>query len=311
MNIAVIGLGRMGSAVAYRLVKAGYHVTGFDLDATLCAQAHAMGVVIASNISACIANASLVWLMVPAGQVVDAVLRDILPHVQQGAIIVDGGNSKFTDSQRRAQQLAQRGLVFLDCGTSGGVHGKEHGFSLMVGGDKASYDRLIPVFTALAAPEGFGYVGPSGAGHYVKMVHNGIEYALMQSYAEGLQLIKDGSFKEQELDLYEITRIWNHGAVIRSWLLELTQNIMHTYDDAALERVSGAIEESGTGQWTVQEAQAHNVPVKLIEDALAIRAQSRATGGDYATKLVALMRNAFGGHAVGKQFGNNSETIRK
>ncbi len=297
-TVGIIGLGRMGSAIAYRLIQAQFSVIGFDFNVQACQQAQDFGVEIAPSIAACAQRVSVLWLMVPAGDTVDAVLRECALLLPTNAIIVDGGNSNFMDSQRRARDLATMGIMFIDCGTSGGVHGKELGFSLMVGGDKVAYNRIVPYLQAIAAPDGFGYVGSSGAGHYVKMVHNGIEYAVLQAYAEGLHVIKDGSFKNEKLDLPTITHIWNNGSVIRSWLLQLLQPIVR--DEQEIERISGSIAESGTGQWTVQEAHKHKIPVTLIEDALTIRAQSRSTGGNYATKLVALLRRAFGGHAVSK-----------
>ncbi len=295
MKCAVVGLGRMGSAIVYRLHKAGHEVIGYDPSAQARQEAATLGATIVATIEECAHHAQIVWLMVPAGPIVDQVLKELMEHLNAQAIIIDGGNSKFTDSIRRSQEFARTGISFLDCGTSGGLHGKEIGFSLMIGGSKKAFDFAEPIFKAVAAPEGYGLVGPSGSGHYVKMVHNGIEYALLQAYAEGLQLLHEGEFKE--LDLAKITTIWQHGSIIRSWILELTHEILKK--DQQLEAVSGSIAESGTGAWTVQEARKQKVPVKLIEDSLEIRARSRETGGNYATKLVALMRHAFGGHPLG------------
>jgi 6-phosphogluconate dehydrogenase len=297
-NVGIIGLGRMGQGLAHRMLQAGYQVTGFDVDEQQRVQAHALGVTIAAGVAELARTVDLIWFIVPAGTIIDTVLATIQPVLRSGSIIVDGGNSKFTDSQRRARELAVHGIIFLDCGTSGGLHGRDIGYSLMVGGDKAAYDMIYPVLQALAAPDGVGYVGPSGAGHYVKMVHNGIEYALLQAYAEGFTLIKEGSFKDNNLDLANITRIWDNGSIVRSWINHLAHDVFTK--DQEFKQVSGAIEESGTGQWTVDEARKHKVPVTLIEDALAIRAESRSTGGNYATKIVALLRHAFGGHRVQK-----------
>ncbi len=297
MKFGVVGLGRMGNAIAYRARNAGYDVYGFDLDETSRAAAADIGVRSDDSLQAIAGHADVIWLMVPAGKAVDSVLEQLVPCLRQGALIVDGGNSHYVDSVRRAAQLRQSGVSFLDCGTSGGLHGREIGFSLMVGGDRAAYDTLVPLLHALAAPGGCGYVGPSGAGHYVKMVHNGIEYGLMQAYAEGFQLLKEGSYKDNNLDLAAISGIWNHGAIIRSWLLELSHTIFE--HDQQLSSVSGVIQESGTGRWTVEDAHKNNIPVPVIEQALNVRADSRKTGGNYATKVVALLRNAFGGHAVG------------
>lgn len=298
MKVGIIGLGRMGASIAYRAHAAGFSVYGFDLDASLCHDAQKMGVQIAASSDELAQHVDVMWLMVPAGEIVDRVLQQLIPHVRQGTTIIDGGNSHFVDSQRRAALLAQHKIDFLDCGTSGGLHGRDIGFCLMVGGQKKVYDKVLPLLQAIAAPQGFGYMGPTGAGHYVKMVHNGIEYGLMQAYAEGFQILKEGSYQQVPLDLQEVTRVWQHGSIIRSWLLTLSHEIFTK--DQNLQSISGAIEESGTGKWTVEEAHKHKIPAKVIEDALEIRAQSRATGGNFATKVVAMMRHAFGGHKIGK-----------
>ncbi|HZW61996.1 MAG TPA: decarboxylating 6-phosphogluconate dehydrogenase [Candidatus Babeliales bacterium] len=298
MNLGVIGLGRMGHAIAYRVIKGGFTVIGYDPIEPMRFEVEKLGATVVDNPIAVAQHTRVIWLMVPAGPLVDSIIQELLPHLKSGDVLIDGGNSHYNDSLRRAKQLADFNIHFLDCGTSGGLRGQEEGFSLMVGGDEKAYLQVYPLLQAIAAPEGVGYVGPSGAGHYVKMVHNGIEYALMQAYAEGFQLIKEGTFKDQDLDLQEITSIWMHGAVIRSWLLELSHDIFKR--DQKLHDVSGVVDATGMGKWTVEEAHKNNIPVKLIEDALAIRQQSHKTGGDYATKVVALLRHAFGGHAVHK-----------
>jgi 6-phosphogluconate dehydrogenase len=298
MKIGIIGLGRMGAGIAERIVNAGHTVFGFDLDAHNTAQAHKLGVHIENKVIDIATKVDVIWLMVPPGKPVDDVLNLLMPALKKDCIIIDGGNSNFKDSIRRAQLVAQKNVSYLDCGTSGGLHGREHGYCLMVGGDKESYDAVSPLLSLIAAPNGMAHVGPSGAGHYVKMVHNGIEYALLQGYAEGFQLLKEGTFKDVPLNLEQISDLWNHGSIIRSFLLELTHNVYK--QDQEFKNVSGEIAEGGTGKWTVQEAQEHGIPVPLIEESLAVRARSRATGGNYATKLVALLRNQFGGHAVKK-----------
>lgn len=189
-------------------------------------------------------------------------------------------------------------MFFLDCGTSGGLHGKAVGFCLMVGGDKAAYTKIYPLLEAIAMPEGVGYMGPSGTGHYVKMVHNGIEYALLQAYAEGLHVIKEGTFKDQVLDLDEITRVWNNGSIIRSFILQLLHDIVQK--DQELKNISGEVAATGMGKWTVEEAEQRNIPVDLIKRSLEIRDWSQQTGGNYATKLVSMLRNSFGGHEFKK-----------
>lgn len=298
LKLGIIGLGRMGAGIAERIVRAGHEVYGFDLDAHNTAQAQKHGVKIVAAVPDIATSVDVIWLMVPPGKPVDDVLNLLMPTLKKDCIIIDGGNSNFKDSMRRAQMVAQKDVSYLDCGTSGGLHGRESGYCLMVGGDKQAYDTVAPFLSLIAAPQGMAYVGPSGAGHYVKMVHNGIEYALLQGYAEGFQLLKEGTFKDVPLDLKQISNLWNHGSIIRSFLLELAHNVYKK--DQEFKTVSGEIAEGGTGKWTVQEAHEHTIPVPLIEESLAVRARSRDTGGNYATKLVALLRNQFGGHAVKK-----------
>ncbi len=302
MKIGLIGLGRMGNALAERLIAGSHDVIGFDPVEHVRITSQQLGVVIVDTIAAVCQQATIIWLMVPV-DAVESVLEEVCNHVYAGAIIIDGGNSFYKDSQRRALVLAQDGILFLDCGTSGGVHGRTEGFCLMVGGDIAAYTKVCPLLVAIAAPGGLAHVGSSGAGHYVKMIHNGIEYGLLEAYAEGFQLLKKGSFAGNELDLEEIARIWNVSSVIRSWILELTHQILE--EDQDLSDVSGEVSETGMGTWTVQEAHKNAIPIEVIEQAQQVRAWSRETGGDYRTKVVALLRNKFGGHAVKKIKGNN------
>lgn len=296
ITVGVIGLGRMGASIAWRLRQAGHAVIGFDFDQQACSDARAMGVEVVEQLDAIAEKARVIWLMIPQGKPVADAITLLEPKLQAGDIIVDGGNSYFQDSMRHAQDLAQQNIAFLDCGTSGGLHGRDLGYCLMVGGDLKAYEKLIPVFDIIAAPQGYAYVGPSGAGHYVKMVHNGIEYALLQAYAEGFHLLKDGRFKD--LDLEKISDVWRHGSIIRSWILDLSHEIFKT--DQVFKNISGSIGENLTGQWTVDEAKKQQVPVEMIERALAVRAWSRQSGGNYATKMVALLRKQFGGHPVKK-----------
>ncbi len=299
MNIAIIGLGRMGQALAYRAVKSGFSVFGFDVSAESCAAAAQEGVkTVAHMDDLAHKDIRVFWLLVPQGELVDKVIAQLKPLLKAGDIIVDGGNSKFSDSMRRAQELALDDIYFIDCGTSGGIHGRENGFCLMVGGDKKAYDILEPFLKAVAAPQGYAYVGPSGAGHYVKMVHNGIEYGILQAYAEGFHVLKDGQFKDEHLDLENIAHLWNHGSVIRSWILDLVDDIMK--EDPKLNDIKGNVAATGMGQWTVEEAHAMKIPVSVIEKSLEVREWSEKTGGNYATKIVAMLRNKFGGHAVTK-----------
>lgn len=296
MKLGIIGLGRMGSAVAQRVLSAHYEVVGYDVSSDSCAEVARYGAQIADSVADVAKHARIMWLMVPAGELVDQVITQLRPHLNAGDILIDGGNSKFTDSMRRAAELKNQGIAYLDCGTSGGLLGREVGFALMVGGDEDAYKKVLPLLKSIAASDGVGYVGPSGAGHYVKMVHNGIEYAMLQAYAEGFDLIKHGSFKKDDLDLAEITYIWQHGSVIRSWLLDLAHDVF--VHDQKLEHISGEVAEGGTGAWTVEDAHKHNVQVTLIEESLKARAQSRKTGGNYMTKIIAMLRKKFGGHAV-------------
>jgi|SRR5581483_11835344 len=302
MNIAVIGLGRMGQALAYRAAKAGHAVYGYDVNQfpNFDKEIKDIGVVRVDTIHDFSRyTIDVFWLMVPQGAIVDQVIEQLCTFVQPGTIIVDGGNSKFTDSIRRAELLAQRSLFFLDCGTSGGIHGREHGFCLMVGGDKKAYDTIEDVLKDIAMPDGYAYVGKSGLGHYVKMVHNGIEYGLLQAYAEGFDLLKNGEFKKDHLDLEKIAFLWNHGSIIRSWILELVYDIMK--EDQNLDAVEGNVAATGMGAWTVERAHLSHVAVPVIEQALKVRIASERNGGNYGTKIVALLRNKFGGHAITKK----------
>lgn len=299
MKMGIVGLGRMGGAVAYRLVQAGYSVLGFDASEQARTAAGREGVELAATLADVAKRADVIWLMLPEGAITSVAFNEILEHAKPESVIIDGGNSHFEDSIARAQQALAKHISFLDCGTSGGVRGKETGFCLMVGGSRQAYERAYPLLQAIAAPDGCAWVGPSGAGHYVKMVHNGIEYALLQAYAEGFHVIKQGSFALESIDLAELSRVWNVSSVIRSFILDLAHDIFK--EDSEFSAVSGEIAENGTGLWTAQEADKHAIPIKTIKDALTIRAWSRETGGNYATKLVALLRNKFGGHDVKKQ----------
>lgn len=295
MKMGIVGLGRMGNAIAFRLLQAGHEVIGYDLDTTAYDDAATMGVSMVHDLAQLASQTRIIWLMVSV-DAVDQVIHGLKPHLKADDIIIDGGNSYYEDSMRRAQNLLVNGIIFLDCGTSGGVVGRRGGFCLMVGGDQAAYTKVHPLLVDIAAPGGLGYVGPSGAGHYVKMVHNGIEYGLLQAYAEGFHLIKEGTFKKMGLDLEEISRIWNNGSIIRSFLLGLAHQVLKK--DQELRQVAGHVAEGGTGRWAVEEAKKHHLSVPVIEHALHVRAWSREHGGDYATKLIAVLRHEFGGHEV-------------
>ena len=298
MKFGIIGLGRMGEAIAYRVIKAGFEVVGFDLSEVSQKAAADIGVQIVASVTDVAKQANIIWLMVPAGDPVDAVINELLPHLQPDTIIIDGGNSNFNNTMRRAKILQEKNIHYLDCGTSGGLKGREIGFSLMIGGDESAFKKVEQFFKAIATEDGYGLLGPSGAGHYVKMVHNGIEYAMLQALGEGLHLIKDGSFKDANIDLEKVTSIWANGSVIRSWLVELAQEVFA--QDQKLENISGEVAEGGTGKWTFEDAQKHKIPVPALEESLRVRRESRDTGGNYGTKVVAMLRKGFGGHAVKK-----------
>ncbi len=294
MKLAIVGLGRMGAGIAHRVMRAGYCVLGYDPNVATQQEMQKSGIQIYETPDALAAEADVIWLMVPAGKIVDETIAHILHSAKKGTIIVDGGNSNFTDSVRRAKELALKGFHFLDCGTSGGVHGLKDGFCLMLGGNLEAYKKIEPLLKAIAAKNGYAHVGPSGAGHYVKMIHNGIEYGMLQAYAEGFQLLREGDYAD--LDLEQIAQLWQNGAVIRSWLLELAKDVFK--EDQMFASVDGKIQEGGTGLWTVENAKKNNVPVPVIEKSLEVRAESRKNGGNFATKLIQMLRNAFGGHRV-------------
>ncbi|HEV2917352.1 MAG TPA: decarboxylating 6-phosphogluconate dehydrogenase [Candidatus Babeliales bacterium] len=298
MNIAIIGLGKMGLAIAQRALNAGYTVYGYDPNNQTARHAESLGIHILKRLTdRAMADVSIVWLMIPAGTIIDDTIAQLIPIINKNSIIIDGGNSLYTDSVRRAQDLASKRIAFLDCGTSGGVHGLEHGFCLMVGGTQKAYQDALSLLEVIASGGGVAHVGPSGAGHYVKMIHNGIEYGLLQAYAEGFHLLHEGTYKN--LDLYQIAKLWNQSSVIRSFILSLATNIFA--QDQTFDNIIGTIAESGMGKWTVDNAHQEQIPVPVIETSLHVRAESRKTGGNYATKLVSLLREQFGGHPVNRK----------
>jgi len=286
MQLGMIGLGRMGGNMTKRLEEAGHEVMTYDPAAASTASSLAE---LRDQLDA----PRAFWMMVPSGAITEATFGELLPLAEAGDTIVDGGNSNFRDSQRRSATAADRGVHYLDAGVSGGIWGLEVGYCLMVGGEPDAVRRLEPVFTALAPTDGYAHVGASGAGHFTKMVHNGIEYGLMQSYAEGFEVMKESEF---DLDLREIAGIWRYGSVVRSWLLELLHAAFET-EGGELQRIRGYVEDSGEGRWTVAEAIAENVPVPVITAALFARIASRQDES-FAAKVNAALRNEFGGHAV-------------
>ena len=298
MTLGMIGLGKMGANMARRLLRNDHEVVGFDLDPDAVADLQAAGGRGASSLSeltAALKPPRVCWVMVPAGDAVDATLDDLLGLLDEGDIVVDGGNSNYQDTLRRAERLQEAGLHYVDVGTSGGVWGLEDGYSMMVGGPDEAVETLRPAFETLApGPEkGWGHVGPVGAGHFVKMVHNGIEYGLMQAYAEGFHIMQ--AKDEFDLDLKQVAETWRFGSVIRSWLLDLAAWALD--GDQDLPEIAAWVDDSGEGRWTVQEAIDLDVPAPVITDALIQRLQSRQDD-TYAHKLLAALRNQFGGHAV-------------
>jgi 6-phosphogluconate dehydrogenase len=295
MEVGMIGLGRMGGNMTLRLLAGGHRVVAYARSSSVVQQYVAQGATGATSVGDLAGKLSaprVVWLMVPAGQVVDDTLTALQPTLAAADIVVDGGNSNFRDSQRRAEALRARGIHLLDIGVSGGIWGRTEGYCLMAGGDADACQRVEPLLRTLAAPGGYARVGPSGAGHYVKMVHNGIEYALMQSYAEGFDLLRHSGL---ELDLPGIAALWQKGSVVRSWLLELLERALA--NDPGLQTLAGWVEDSGEGRWTVQEAIERAVPAPAIALALFARFRSRQEDA-FADRVLAALRREFGGHEV-------------
>lgn len=300
MQIAMVGLGRMGANMAERLLRGGHRVVAYDLSEAAILRAEAAGAVGARTLDAAVAQLDAprtVWVMVPSGAATESTVEALAALMAPGDVIIDGGNSNYKDSVRRGASLATRGIDFVDVGTSGGVWGLKEGYSLMIGGPEAVVERLRPIFAVLApAPDrGWGRVGPVGAGHFTKMIHNGIEYGLMQAYAEGFAILR--AKREFDLSLYQIAEIWRYGSVVRSWLLDLTANALA--DDENLSDIKAWVPDSGEGRWTVFEAVDLDVAAPVIMMALQRRLRSREEA-PFADKLLAAMRNQFGGHAVAR-----------
>lgn len=298
MDIGMIGLGRMGANMAERLVRDGHRVVGFDPNDEARDAAGEKGVETVKaveDVAAALEPPRALWIMVPAGDAVDQTLDALLPVVDEGDVLIDGGNSLYRDTLRRGERLGEAGVHYVDAGTSGGVWGLEEGYSLMVGGPDEAIDRLRPALETLApgADRGWGHVGPTGSGHFVKMVHNGIEYGMMQAYAEGFHVLSAKS--EFDLDLAQVAEIWRYGSVIRSWLLDLTAQGLG--ENPGLEGIAPWVDDSGEGRWTVKEAIDLDVPAPVITLALQARLRSRVEDS-FADRLLAVMRNQFGGHAV-------------
>ncbi|MFO0676460.1 MAG: decarboxylating 6-phosphogluconate dehydrogenase [Polyangiaceae bacterium] len=297
MQIAMCGLGKMGGNMVKRLLKGGHEVVAFDRDAETVARLASAGAKSASSLADVVKQLSgprVVWVMVPSGKPTEDTLLELSTLLSPGDVVIDGGNSNFRDSIRRSAMLAEKKIKMLDAGTSGGVWGLENGYCLMVGGDKDAFEIVKPAFTTLAPKDGLGYFGSAGAGHFAKMVHNGIEYAMMQSYAEGFELLKASQYG---YDLGTLTKVWNQGSVVRSWLLELAERAFTK--DPELAGLKAYVDDSGEGRWTVNEAVAHAVPVPTIAASLFARFTSRQDNS-FAMRVLSALRNEFGGHAVKK-----------
>ena len=301
MELGIVGLGRMGGNMAERLRQGGHKVVGFDFSAEAVKKLTESGSTGVSTLEDLVKNLAApraIWLMVPAGKPVDDTIAKLKPLLQKGDTIIDGGNSNYQDSQRRYRELKPQGFHFVDVGTSGGIWGLKEGYSMMVGGDDDAVERLYPILETLAPArdKGWGHVGPAGSGHFVKMVHNGIEYGLMQAYAEGFTIMQRK--EELDLDLAQIAQIWRHGSVVRSWLLDLTADALGRNPE--LEGLKPYVEDSGEGRWTVFEAINLNVSAPVITESLLRRIRSREEN-NFTDRMVAIMRNEFGGHAVRKE----------
>ena len=295
MQLGMIGLGRMGANMTSRLVKGGHQVVGYDRDPACvqsCVDDGAGGASSLAELVQKLQPPRAVWIMVPSGKPTDDTITQLLGLLQPGDIIVDGGNSKWTDSKQRALRCKDKGVAFVDAGTSGGVWGLANGYCLMVGGDDAAVKRVEPLFLTLAPKNGYAHVGPSGAGHFAKMVHNGIEYGMLAAYGEGFEILEKS---EYDYDLHQLASIWRYGSVVRSWLLELLELALK--EDPDLTKIRGWVDDSGEGRWTVQAAIDENVPAPVITLSLLSRFVSRQDES-FSAKVIAALRNQFGGHAV-------------
>jgi 6-phosphogluconate dehydrogenase len=298
MRLAMIGLGRMGGNMSERLMKGGHQVVVYDRSADAIARYVTLGATAANGpteITSKLQAPRIVWIMVPSGKPVDDTIASLVPGLSKGDVIIDGGNSNFHDSMRRAADLEKKGIRFIDCGTSGGIWGLANGYCLMIGAAPDAFKLCEPIFKTLAPPDGYAHVGPPGSGHYVKMIHNGIEYGALQAYAEGYEILH--ASKEFKLDLHQIAAVWNHGSVVRSWLNELAELAFER--DGELSDLRGYVEDSGEGRWTVQEAIDLDVPAPVITLSLLARLRSRQSDS-FSAKVIAALRNEFGGHAVKK-----------
>jgi 6-phosphogluconate dehydrogenase len=297
MQLAMIGLGRMGGNMVERLMRHDHELVVFDRSADAMAKYEKLGAVSAADLGKLVAALQaprVIWIMVPAGDPVDQTIATLTPLLSPGDVIIDGGNSNFHDTIRRGDQLATSQIAFIDAGTSGGIWGLDNGYCLMVGGSDEVVKKCEPIFTSLAPENGYAHVGPTGSGHYVKMVHNGIEYGMLEAYAEGYEILH-ASRIFPKLDMPQIAEVWQHGSVVRSWLNELAVDAFKR--DAGLADIKGYVEDSGEGRWTVQEAIDLDVPAPVITLSLLTRFRSRQSES-FGAKVIAALRNEFGGHAV-------------
>ena len=297
MQIGMIGLGRMGANMTLRLRRGGHDVVVYDPNTEAAKPLVAEGATSTDSLESLVAALNVprhVWIMVPSGAPVTATIESLSTLLSAGDCVIDGGNSLYKDSVARAESLKSNGVHFLDCGTSGGVWGLDNGYCLMIGGEREAFERIEPIFKTLAPTDGYAHMGPSGSGHYVKMIHNGIEYGMLEAYAEGFEILDASPY---DLDLERISALWNQGSVVRSWLLELAQ--LALAEDPGLKHIAGYVEDSGEGRWTVAEAIERDVPATVLTYALFARFRSRQQES-FGAKLIAALRNQFGGHGVTK-----------
>lgn len=296
MQLGMIGLGRMGGNMSERLIRDGHQVVVYDRSPEAIAATAALGATASSGLEDLVARLAaprVIWIMVPAGAPVDGTIAQLQPLLARGDILIDGGNSNYHDTVRRGEALASSGLELVDSGTSGGIWGLENGYCLMIGGSEQAFARCEPVFRTLAPKDGYARVGPTGAGHYVKMIHNGIEYGMLQAYAEGYELLHGST--RFSLDLHQIAAVWNRGSVVRSWMNELAERAFA--GDPSLEGLKGYVEDSGEGRWTVQEGIDLAIPTPVIALSLMARFRSRQEES-FGAKVIAALRREFGGHKV-------------
>lgn len=308
MRIGFIGLGKMGANMVARLRRGGHDVVVFDTNPKAVKTVTDIGAVAAKtlvDLASKLRAPRIVWVMVPSGEITDRVIHDVASHLSKGDMIIDGGNSNYHDTKRRAAELEKREITLLDSGTSGGIWGLENGYCMMIGGNKKGFQKAEPIFKTLAPADGYMYCGNSGAGHYVKMIHNGIEYGMMQAYAEGFEILKAS---EYDLNLGDVCHLWNQGSVVRSWLLELSERAFK--QDPALDKITGYVADSGEGRWTVQEAMDRDVPAVVLTYALMTRFRSRQEES-FSSKVLAALRAQFGGHAVHEKGAADAKPVGK